>query len=121
MNNIISSYFEKMVKMNELFLKHVDNVTCIKCYKIDSDLFIVKLILWNKHTVCFIVKDEKVKQLWETNDDYVIQINYEFKIIRTFTNGGDAISFDFKSFKKIRSTNLISYKSIFPTWDERII
>lgn len=121
MNNIISSYFEKMVKMNELFLKHVDNVTRIKCYKIDSDLFIVKLILWNKHTVCFIVKDEKVKQLWETNDDYVIQINYEFKIIRNFTNGGDAISLDFKSFKKIRSTNLISYKSIFPTWDERII
>ena len=107
--------------MNELFLKHVDNITRIKFYKIDSELFIVKLVLWSKQTVCFIVKNEEVKQLWKTNADYVIQVNYEFKIIRTFTNDGDVISFDFKSLKKIRSTNLISYKSIFPTWDERIV
>lgn len=68
--------------MNELFLKHVDNIVRIKYYKIDSKLFIVKLVLWNKHTVCFIVKDEEVKQLWKANNDYIILIEILFKFIK---------------------------------------
>ena len=107
--------------MNELFLKHVDNITRIKCYKIDSELFIVKLVLWNKHTVCFIVKDEEVKQLWKANNDYIILIDNELKIIKTYTSNNGVISFDLEIFKDIKPIDHISYMSFFPTWDERII
>lgn len=107
--------------MNELFLKHVDNIVRIKYYKIDSDLFIVKLVLWNKHTVCFIVKDEEVKQLWKADADYIILIDNGFKIIKTYTSNNGVISFDLEIFKEIEPIEYISYKSFFPTWDERII
>lgn len=107
--------------MNELFLKHVDNITRIKYYKIDSDLFIVKLVLWNKNTVCFIVKDEEVKQLWKTDADYIILIDNGFKIIKTYTSNNGVISFDLESFKEIKPIDHITYMSFFPTWDERII
>lgn len=107
--------------MNELFLKHVDNIVRIKYYKINSKLFIVKLVLWNKHTVCFIVKDEEVKQLWKADADYIILIGNKFKTIKTYTSNNGVISFDLESFKEIKPIDHINYMSFFPTWDERII
>lgn len=121
MNNIIDSYFEKVVKMNELFLKYANITTLIKCYKISDELFIIKLILWSKQTLCFIVKNETVMQFWKADDDYIILIDNELKTIKTYTSNNGVISFDLEIFKEIKPIDYISYMSFFPTWDVRII